>query len=94
MKSISDMERQLAEQEATFAYHSAMHNHNFRSMDCTMTIVKIFNEKFTCSQTKCKSIITNITATQQVIKELRGQLYFSLDRFIQPFRCKDGTSSC
>jgi hypothetical protein len=55
MKNISEMEKQilLAAQEATSAY-TAVYNHSFRSMDCTTTIIrKLFNDKFTCSQTKC-----------------------------------------
>jgi hypothetical protein len=51
----------LAAQEATFVYHTAVHNHSFKSMGCTTTIVgKLFNDKATCSQTKCKAIITNV----------------------------------
>jgi hypothetical protein len=60
-KNISEMEKQLslAAQEATSAYHTAVHNHSFESKDCTTTIVrKLFNNKFTCSQTKCSAIIT------------------------------------
>jgi hypothetical protein len=36
------MEKQLllAAQEATFAYHMVVHNHSFKSMDCTTAIVK------------------------------------------------------
>jgi hypothetical protein len=52
-KTQSEMEKQLslAAQEATFAYHAAMHNHSFKSMDCTTAIVKkLFNDKFRCSQ--------------------------------------------
>jgi hypothetical protein len=47
MKNIGEMEKQLslAAQEATFAYHTAVHNHSFKSMDCTTTIVrKLFND--------------------------------------------------
>jgi hypothetical protein len=41
-KTQSEMEKQLslAAQEATFAYHTAVHNHSFKSMDCTTAIVK------------------------------------------------------
>jgi hypothetical protein len=59
------MEKQLslAAQEATFAYHTAVHNHSCKSMDCTATIVKkLFNDKFICSQTKCRVIIINVIA--------------------------------
>jgi hypothetical protein len=49
MANISETEKQLllAAHEATFAYHTAVHNHSFKSMDCTTTIVrKLFNDKF------------------------------------------------
>jgi hypothetical protein len=62
-KNISEMDKQLslAAQEATSAYHTAMHNHSSKSMDCTTAIViKLFNDKFTCSQIKCRGIITNV----------------------------------
>lgn len=74
-KTQSEMEKQLslAAQEATFAYHTAVHNHSFKSMDCTTAIVKkLFNDKFRCSQTKCKAIITNVIApfaTKQINEE-------------------------
>lgn len=83
-KSVSEMEKQLslAAQEATFAYHTAVHNHSFKSMDCTTTIVrKLFNDKFTCSQTKCKAIITNVIApfaTKQILDELKETRFISV----------------
>jgi hypothetical protein len=73
-KNISEMEKQLslAAQEATFVlvYRTAVHNHSFRS-----TIIrKIFDDKLTCSQTKCRAIITNVIApfaTKQILEELK-----------------------
>jgi hypothetical protein len=40
-KNISEMEKQLSliAQEVTFAYHTAVHNHSFKSMDCTTTVI-------------------------------------------------------
>jgi hypothetical protein len=40
-KNISEMEKQLslAAQEATFAYHTTVHNHSFKSIDCTTAIL-------------------------------------------------------
>jgi hypothetical protein len=38
-KSMFEMERNLAADEATFAYHVCMHNQSFRSMDCTLKII-------------------------------------------------------
>jgi hypothetical protein len=74
------MEKQLllAAQEATFA----VHNHSFRPMDCTTTIMrKLFNDKFTCSQINCRTIITNIIvpfATKQILQELKEVHFISI----------------
>jgi hypothetical protein len=76
-KNIGETEKQLllAAQETTFAYHTAVHNHSFKSIDCTATIIrKLFNVKFTCSQTKDRAIITNVIApfaTKQILQELK-----------------------
>jgi hypothetical protein len=88
VKTQSEMEKQLslAAQEATFAYHMAVHNHSFKSifksMDCTIAIVKIlFNDKFRCSQTKCKAIITNVIAPfaiKQIDEELKEARFLSV----------------
>jgi hypothetical protein len=84
MKNITEIEKQLlqAAQEATFAYHTAVHNHSFKSMGCTTTIVgKLFNDKFTCSQTKCTAIITDVIvpfATKQVLQELKEAHFISV----------------
>jgi hypothetical protein len=82
LKSEREKEISLAAQEATFAYHTAVHNHSFSFMDCTTTIVrKIFNDKFRCSQTKCKAIITNVIApfaTNQFGEELKQVDFISV----------------
>jgi hypothetical protein len=84
MKNISEMEKllSLGAQEVTFAYHIAVHNHSFRSMDCTTTIVgKLFNNKIACSQTKCRAIITNVIApfaTKRIFRELKETRYISV----------------
>jgi hypothetical protein len=51
-------------------------------MDCTTAIVKkIFKDKFRCSQTKCKAIITNVFApftTKQIDEELKEARFISV----------------
>jgi hypothetical protein len=51
-------------------------------MDCTTAIVKkLFNNKFRCSQTKCKAIITNVIApvvTKQTDEELKEAHFISV----------------
>lgn len=54
-------ERKLAVMEGTFAFHTIIHNHSFRSMDCTNKLLKKFcDEKFSCARTKCESIVTSV----------------------------------
>jgi hypothetical protein len=51
-------------------------------MDCTTTIVKkLLNDKFRCSQTKCKAIITTGIApfvTKQTDEELKEARFISV----------------
>lgn len=49
--------------ECIFAYHTALHNHSFRSMDCTSKVVKkLYDNKFSCARTKTESIVTDVVA--------------------------------
>ncbi len=67
-------EKKLAAAEGTFAYHTVTHNHSFRSMDCTSSLVKkLFDPKFACARTKSEAIVTNVLAAV-VIKEVVTQL--------------------
>jgi hypothetical protein len=54
------MRRQIAAaQGVTLASHTAIHNHSLKSNNCTTAIIKyLFNQTFTCSQTKTEVIIT------------------------------------
>jgi hypothetical protein len=62
-KSVCEIERNLAADEATFAYHVCMHNQSFRSMDCTLKIIrKRYDKKFTCRQKKTRGIIVSVLA--------------------------------
>ncbi|KAG8239414.1 hypothetical protein J437_LFUL012750 [Ladona fulva] len=48
----------LAAKEASFSYHSVMHGHSFRSMDCTSRLIKAMYEKrFSCARTKTEAIV-------------------------------------
>jgi hypothetical protein len=63
-KSMGEMERNLATDGATFAYHVCMHNQSFRSMDCTSKIIrKLYDKKFTCGQKMTQAIIVSVLAT-------------------------------
>eukprot|EP00079_Xenopus_tropicalis_P010275 XP_002934983.2 PREDICTED: uncharacterized protein LOC100492546 isoform X1 [Xenopus tropicalis] len=53
----------LAFQEGTFAFHTIRHHQSFLSMDCSAGLIKRFYErKFSCSKTKCETIITDVLA--------------------------------
>jgi hypothetical protein len=72
----------LAAQETNFAYHTAVHNQSFKSMNCTTTVVKkLFNDKFTCSQRKCRAIIASVIApfaTKHILQELKEDCFISV----------------
>jgi hypothetical protein len=69
------MQRQLAAQEVILAFHTAIHNHSLKSKNCTIAIVKnLFNQTFTCSQTKTEVIISKgmaPLAKKQVLNSLQ-----------------------
>jgi hypothetical protein len=47
--------------ECLFAYHTVMHNHSFRSMDCTSKLIKnLYDNKFSSARTKTESIVTDV----------------------------------
>ena len=51
----------MATQEGSFAYHTIQHNHSFRSMDCSSSMIRNFyQQKFTCARTKCEAIVKNV----------------------------------
>ncbi|XP_050063287.1 uncharacterized protein LOC126552619 [Aphis gossypii] len=72
----TDENRRTAAQEGIFAFHTVVHNHSFRSMDCTSSLLKqIYNKKFTCARTKAESIVLNVLAPfamQQICKEIEN----------------------
>lgn len=81
-KQFEDAERKLAAAEGLWAYHTVMHNHSFRSMDCTCKLIKAcFNTKFTCSRTKCEAIISDVFvpyANQLLEEDLNAANFVSI----------------
>ena len=77
----TDESRRTAAQEGIFAFH-VVHNHSFRSMDCTSSLLKqIYNKKFTCARTKAESIVLNVLAPfamQQICKELENMNFATI----------------
>ena len=62
-KEPSTTEYELATQEGSFAYHTIQHNHSFRSMDCSSSMIRNFyQQKFTFARTKCEAIVKNVFA--------------------------------
>jgi len=57
---LDDGDLLVAAKEATFAYHSAVHNARFKSADCSSKLIaKLFEPKFRSARTKTEAIILN-----------------------------------
>jgi hypothetical protein len=60
-ETITDECKHTAAKEGLFAFHTIKHNHSFRSMDCTFSVIRrSHKEKFSCGRTKCESIVVNV----------------------------------
>jgi hypothetical protein len=61
--------------------HTIKHNHSFWSMHYTCSVIRrLHEEKFSCGQTKCESIVVNMLApftTQQILEELESVMYLT-----------------
>jgi hypothetical protein len=73
-ETITDECKHIADGEGLFAFHTIKHNHSFRSMDCTSSVIRrLHEENFSFGRTKCGSIVVNVLApfaTQQIFEEL------------------------
>jgi hypothetical protein len=50
--------KHTAAEEELFAFHTIKHNHSFRSMDCTSSVIRrLHGEKFSCGRTKCEVVL-------------------------------------
>lgn len=60
----STLDTETAVREGVWAYHTIKSNQSFQSSDCATKIFKTcFNmKKFSCSQNKCRAIVTNVLA--------------------------------
>jgi hypothetical protein len=48
-ETITDECKHIAAEEGLFAFHTIKHNHSFRSMDCTSSLIRrLHKEKFSC----------------------------------------------
>lgn len=51
----------ISAKEATFAYHSAVHNLSFKTSDCNSKLLsKFFEPKFCLARRECESVILNV----------------------------------
>jgi hypothetical protein len=78
-ETITDECKHIAAEEGLFAFHTVKHNHSFRSMNSTSSVVRrLQEEKFSCGQTKCESIVVNVLvpfSMQQIFEELESVTY-------------------
>lgn len=74
--------KQLALHELVFSYHQVMHNHSFRSMDCTSNLIQTFyDKKFSCARSKSNAIIKNVlfpAVKEELIAELKEIHFVSI----------------
>jgi hypothetical protein len=81
-ETITDEDKHIAAEEGLFAFHTTKHNHSFRSMDCTFSVIRNLHvQKFSCGQTKCEAIAVNVLAPfamQQILEELETLEYISV----------------
>jgi hypothetical protein len=80
-ETITDECKHIAAEGGLFAFHTIKHNHSFRSMDCTSSVIRSHKEKFSCGQTKCESIVVNVLAPfamQQILEELGSGKYLTV----------------
>ncbi|ODM88006.1 putative zinc finger protein, partial [Orchesella cincta] len=65
---------ELAAREGVFAFHTVLHNHSFRSMDCTAKIIQeMYDKKFNCSRTKCEAIAVKVLSPF-VLESIRNEI--------------------
>jgi hypothetical protein len=81
-ETVTDECKHIAAEAGLFAFHTIKHNHSFRSMDCTSSVIRrLHEEKFSCGRTKCESIVVNVLAPlamQQILEELESVKYLTV----------------
>jgi hypothetical protein len=62
-----------------FAFHTIEHNHPFRFIDCTSSVIRrLHEEKFSCGRAECESTVVNVLAPfsmQQIFEGLESVTY-------------------
>lgn len=78
----AENELSIAAKEATFAFHTAMHDISFKTSDCSSKLIsKLFEPKFGSARTKCEAIITGVIApmaTDELHNDLKECNFLSI----------------
>jgi hypothetical protein len=77
-ETIIDECKNTAAEEGLLAFHTIKHDHSFQSMDRTSSVIRLYEEKFSCGRTKCESTAVNVLAPfamQQIFEELESVTY-------------------
>jgi 2-oxoglutarate dehydrogenase complex dehydrogenase (E1) component-like enzyme len=78
-ETVIDECKHIAAKEGLFAFHTIKHNHSFRPMDCTSSVMRrLHEEKSSRGQTKCESIVVNALTPftmQWIFEELESVTY-------------------
>jgi hypothetical protein len=80
-ETLTDEDKHIAAEKGLFSLHTIKHNHSFRSMDCTSSVIRNLHvQKFSCGRTKCEAIVVNVLdpfAMQQILEELESLVCIS-----------------
>jgi hypothetical protein len=73
-ETITNEDKHIAAEKGLFAFHTIKHNHSFRSMDCTSSVIRNLHvQKFSCGQMKSEAVVVNVLAPfamQQILEEM------------------------
>jgi hypothetical protein len=78
-ETLTDEDKHIAAEKGLFAFHTLKHNHSFRCVDCTSSVIRNLHvQKFSCGWTKCETIVVNVLAPfamQHISEELETVKY-------------------
>jgi hypothetical protein len=78
-ETITDKHKHITAEKGLFAFHTIKHNHSFRSIDCTSSVIRRqLKEKFSSGRTKRESTLVKVLAPfamQQIFEELESVTY-------------------
>jgi hypothetical protein len=79
-ETITDEDKNIAAEGGLFALHTIKHNHSFRSVDCTSSVIRNLHvQTFSCGRTKCEAIVVLAPfAMLQILEELETAEHISV----------------